>query len=111
MNFSLDDAVDFLYFHMYSAIERFIPKRLTSHSKYPRWFSPGLKRLIFAKKAAHARYKRSNRFEDYLGFSNLRVKCQRIANSFYCEYVSNVESQIIDNTNTNAFWGFVNSKR
>lgn len=76
-------------------------------SSYPTWFTRELISLTKAKKTAHCRFKNTNRFSDYLVFSNLRAQYKIITTRCFKKYVQDSEDAI--SSNVKVFWKFINS--
>lgn len=106
---SADDSVEFLYHHLYSAIDSFVPKYVKSHfaNTYPVWFTPELMQLVRNKKAAHIKYKKSSLLCDYIHFSYLRSECKRASAMCYQQYCKRLECNI--NSDVKVFWNIANS--
>lgn len=85
----------------------FVPLKSFRESHFPPWFNNELKKLIFEKKSAHLRYKRTNDFGDYMTFRELRNKCKSLTKRRYKDYISKVESNIGESPKN--FWHFLNS--
>ena len=106
-NANLDEALQYLYGHLYTAIDLFVPKVVSKvGNNFPRWFSPSLIKLVRDKKRAHVAYKKSNLYSDYLLFTNLRSHCKELTRQCYHNYVQNTESSM--QSNIKHFWRFVN---
>lgn len=78
-NKSIDSAVDFLYSHLDFAITSFVPSCSIIKSSYPVWLTKELVALTKAKKSAHASFKKTLNYKDYIIFSHLRAKCKHLS--------------------------------
>ncbi|XP_033214056.1 uncharacterized protein LOC117171112 [Belonocnema kinseyi] len=106
---TVDESVDIFYSHLYIAFDYFVPVKNFKTSSFPLWFNRDLINLILAKKAAHAKYKRTRNLNDYLQFSFLRVLTSELSDQCYSDYIMKTENSII--ANPNRFWVYVNSIR
>ena len=104
---SVDDALELVYSHLYTAVDFFVPVYAVSKSLYPTWFSRELIAVAKSKRRAHRRYKESNLYCDYLSFSHLRARCKSLSANCFNNYVH--RSEIAVNNNVNVFWNFVKS--
>ena len=101
--------VDRLHEVLQDAVDKFVPSRIISENKYPKWYSAELKGLINRKNKMYKRYKFSNNPADYERYSLLRRETKFQIDLCYMIYVSNTECMIPDNIKY--FWSFVNSLR
>ena len=108
---SLDDMLNTFYNILYSIIDTTVPKKKVSRGIFPRWFSPQLRQLTFAKKQAHRKFKGSGLYEDYIEFCTLRSECKTLSRTCYQLFVEQSEDSLLDQYNIKNFWNFINSKR
>ncbi|KAG5896614.1 hypothetical protein JTB14_009525 [Gonioctena quinquepunctata] len=108
-NKSLDEMVNIFYDALYSLFDVFVPKKKYSSGKFPIWFSPELKNLIFEKKTAHKKYKSWKSERNFRVFCELRSRCKILSKECYNTYLIDCQRSI--HTNPRFFWKFVNSKR
>lgn len=91
-----------------SAIEKFVPLTMYRETQYPKWFSKDLIDLIYQKKISHKRFKQSRRAFDYTVFLKLRGDCKKLSAECYNNYINDVESSIMNDSNF--FWKYVKSQ-
>ncbi|XP_033226040.1 uncharacterized protein LOC117178720 [Belonocnema kinseyi] len=105
----IDDMIDFLYMHLYTAIDEYVPKYYHHTSTYPPRFSYELKDLVIAKKIAHSVYKRTRDRTDYENFSVWRARYNLLSERCYNEYLLRTERNII--ANPKSFSNYANETR
>lgn len=66
-------------------------------SNFPVWFSSKLKGLIFDKKLAHKKFKRTGNLNDYQRFSKLRNLCCQLSEQNHHDYIIKIENDISTN--------------
>lgn len=108
-NSNINYDISFLYSHINTAINNFIPKQRRHKLLYPIWFSKELKILIKQKQIAHLAYKTLNLPDSYNNFSNLRTQCKNIRYRDYKLYINNTQNSV--KINPKHFWKFYNSQK
>jgi len=93
-----------LYDAFHQSILGFVPMHFFSPSTYPIWYTKELKKILFLKKKAHAKFKSTLNIEDYRSFLLLRAHYKHVSKKCYREYVDRTELAI--NTNPTNFWKF-----
>lgn len=108
---SIDEAVESFYKVLIELISQYVPHRCrkTGSKQFPRWFSCDLKRLIYGKKKAHKKFKRTRSINDYLMFSEIRKRVRSETVKSHNLYIENVESSIT--RDPKFFWSYANSAR
>ena len=102
---NLEESASFFNDTLLNAIDKFVPLKVFSLSKFPRWTSHYLKGLIFDKKQAHKKFKRTSSPKDYFIFSELRAKCKQCSNFDYCAYIKQTEVALT--SSPSRFWSYV----
>ncbi|XP_060873849.1 uncharacterized protein LOC132947567 [Metopolophium dirhodum] len=102
--YSVDDSAVVFNDALLSSINKFVPIKVFSPSKFPKWTSTILKNLIITKKKAHAVYKRSKSLSDYLVFSEYRAKCKRQSKVDYSAHIRHTEEAL--SSSPSKFWKF-----
>ncbi|KAL5239520.1 hypothetical protein ACI65C_006930 [Semiaphis heraclei] len=105
--YSVDDSAVVFNDALLSTIHKFVPIKVFSPSKFPKWTSTILKNLIITKKKAHAVYKRTKSISDYLVFSEYRAKCKRQSKVDYSAHIRHTEEAL--SSSPSKFWKFVNN--
>ncbi|KAL5233002.1 hypothetical protein ACI65C_000412 [Semiaphis heraclei] len=105
--YSVDDSAVVFNDALLSSIHKFVPIKVFSPSKFPKWTSTILKNLIITKKKAHAVYKRTKSISDYLVFSEYRAKCKRQSKVDYSAHIRHTEEAL--SSSPSKFWKFVNN--
>lgn len=105
--YSIDDSAVVFNDALLSSINKFVPIKVFSPSKFPKWTSTILKNLIITKKKAHAVYKRTKSISDYLVFSEYRAKCKRQSEVDYSTHIRHTEEAL--SSSPSKFWNFVNN--
>ncbi|KAF0701871.1 Reverse transcriptase domain-containing protein, partial [Aphis craccivora] len=103
----LDDSAVVFNDALLSSINKFVPIKGFSPSKFPKWTSTILKNLIITKKKAHSVYKRTKSISDYLVFSEYRAKCKRQSKVDYSAHIRHTEVAL--SSSPSKFWKFVNN--
>lgn len=105
--YSVDDSAIVFNDVLLGSIEKFVPLKLSSLSKFLKWTSSTLKNLIIRKKKTHVLYKRTKSISDYLVFSEYRVKCKRQSKVYHSPHISITEKAL--SSSYSKFWKFVNN--
>jgi hypothetical protein len=105
--YSVDDSAVVFNDALLSSINQFVPIKVFSPSKFPKWTSTIFKNLIITKKKAHAVYKRTKSISDYLVFSEYRAKCKRQSKVDYSAHIRHTEEAL--SSSPSKFWKFVNN--
>jgi len=92
--YSIDDSAVVFNDALLSSINKFVPIKIFSPSKFPKWTSTILKSFIITKKKAHAIYKRTKSKSDYLVFSKFRAKSKRQSKVDYSAHISHTEEAL-----------------
>ncbi|CAI6364355.1 unnamed protein product [Macrosiphum euphorbiae] len=91
------------------AIQRFVPLKPFRRSTFPSWVSPVLKSLLFKKKSAHKKFKKTGSFHDYNSFSNLRFQCKALSKSCLRTHINVAQSRLTSSPRD--FWSFIKKSR
>jgi hypothetical protein len=104
----VNEALNSFYFVVHNLIQNLVPLKKCRISRFPRWFSSELIRLVRLKKQLHAKYKSTNDNVDYIEFSHIRSLCKYESKQCYNRYVSQAENAI--NSDPRSFWRFLRSR-
>lgn len=104
---SLEESALIFNNALINAIDKYVPLKVFSPSKFPRWASLYFKSLIFSKKQAHKKCKRINSTIDYLAFCELRAKCKERSNFNLCACIKKTEEALA--SPPSRFWSYVRS--
>lgn len=86
------------YSNIFPIINYFVPIfSLSSHSKFPEWFSYEFKCIIKENKLYHLAFKKFNLSSDYIKFSNLKNRSKKLRDRDYTNYLNNVQNSINNN--------------
>lgn len=105
LSLSLEESASLFNDVLLNAIDKYVPLKVFSPSKFPRWTSHHLKSLIFDKKQAHKKFKCTSSPKDYLVFSELRAKCKQRSNFDHCAYIKQTEQAL--SLSPSRFWSYV----
>ncbi|CAH2094962.1 unnamed protein product [Euphydryas editha] len=105
----VDDMAKTLNDTLQDVIKAYVPKRKSSKSRHPPWFTKSLIRLKLEQDKLRQRYMRYNNPRDKLEYDILRSRCQKLNNKCYRDYKNRLESNIRENPK--AFWRYIKDKR
>jgi hypothetical protein len=103
------DNFDKLVGSLRDAVLEFTPLKKIGKSRFPRWFSPELKRAVIMKKIAHRNYKSNPTPMLYEEFRRLRSICKDLSSRCHADYINIVNTNVPKNMKS--FWGFINSMK
>lgn len=104
-SFDIDSATHALYNALHYRVLHFVPEVKYKPSRFPSWFSRGLKSIVWEKIKKHAKYKSTQCPRDYSEFSTLRAQYKIEYKKCHREFLSRSEKQL--NKNPRSFWDFV----
>lgn len=109
--YDVDYNINLFYSDIFSKFKSyFVPTFSVSNNyNFSLWFSNELKCIIQEKRLCHLAFKISNKFSDYLKFSNLRSKSKIIRQREYNSYMNKVQNSI--KNNPKYFWTFFKDKK
>lgn len=105
--YKVDDSAVIFNDALLSFINKFVPNKVWSPSKFPKWTSSTLENLITNKKKAHVIYKRTKSISGYLVFSEYKAKYKRQSKIDYSAHISRTEEAL--SSSPSNFWKFVNN--
>ncbi|KAF2883404.1 hypothetical protein ILUMI_22767, partial [Ignelater luminosus] len=102
-------ATKCFYDILFEGIQKFLPRKIIEIDKYPKWYSPDLKKLINLKNKLYKRYKSSKCEDDYKQYAAVRKETNFLIDLCFLCYISSVVLTIP--TNIKHVWSFINSLR
>lgn len=102
---SLNDAIKYFYDTIADIQGRLVPRISVSHSSYPTWYTPSLKRLLKEKAKYLRKFKLYGRLSDEATFKHLRERVKHLEQVCYANYIAATETSI--EKNPKSFWRFV----
>ncbi|KAF2894877.1 hypothetical protein ILUMI_11298 [Ignelater luminosus] len=94
---------------LFEGIHKSVSRKIIEIDKYPKWYSPELKKLINLKNKLYKRYKSSKCEDDYKHYAAVRKETKFLIDLCFLCCISSVELTIP--TNIKHFWSFINSLR
>lgn len=105
----VDTACDSFYQRLYSIFNMYVPTTSTRKNCYPKWFTP---EIIYYAKLKHTHWKNYKRHKSTYSlneFRRLRALIKSLCSVAYSNYMSSVETNIINNPKD--FWAYINTKK
>lgn len=105
----IDRVVEQFYALIFNGIDRFVPTKIITHDKYPKWYNSHVKKLISLKNKYYKKYKNSGLLVDYDIYSRIRRECKYHIDMCYLLFITNTEQMIP--SNIKYFWAYISSLR
>jgi hypothetical protein len=109
INYDADEAMTVFYDALHYAISLYVPFLNVHKSSFPPWFTPVLRKLVFEKNCAHAKYKSSLSLVDYRKYSSCRARYKYLSRTCYRSFIACTETSLVQNPRS--FWNFVRKNR
>lgn len=105
----VEQMISLFYDNLNKAMGKFVPKRTKKSSKFPRWYSVALIKLIKEQHKARMNYRKFNNPRDKLEYDLLRSRCHKLSDFCYSKYKRQIESNL--QINPKSFWTYIRDKR
>lgn len=104
----VNEAIEYFMLNLYSLFDKYVPRYRYQKSKYPKWYTKDLIKLIRQKGRLHQKYKKTGLPHYLVQFKDVRSRIKAMVRDCFGRYVRDVESNLV--LNPSLFWSFFNTK-